>query len=168
MYNSLLLLMPNSQSILPQLLFLLGSRKCVLYGAHNSCMHAKSLQLCPILCNPMNCSPPDSSVHGILQQEFWSGLPFPSPADLPDPGIEPPSLVAPALQVDSLLLATGEASTQFLNPSKRLRAVPRRRFIWTEQYFHIVLILPINNSHFTGKKTETESSHMTWSSSESQ
>ena len=33
------------------------------------------------------------------RQEYWSGLPFPSPADLPDPGIEPRS---PALQADSL------------------------------------------------------------------
>ena len=32
------------------------------------------------LCNPMDCSPPGSSVHGILP---WSGLPFPSPGDLP-------------------------------------------------------------------------------------
>ena len=72
--------MPNSQSILPQLLFLLGSRKCVLYGAHNSCMHAKSLQLCPILCNPMTGSPPDSSVHGILQARIlvWVAIPFSS------------------------------------------------------------------------------------------
>ena len=36
-------------------------------------------------------SPPGSSVHGILQVgEYWSGLPFPSPGDLLDPGIEPP------------------------------------------------------------------------------
>ena len=33
------------------------------------------------------------------KQEYWSGLPFPSPGDLPDPGIEPRS---PALQADSL------------------------------------------------------------------
>ena len=39
-------------------------------------MHAKSLQLC--LCDPMDSSPPGSSVHGIFQQEYWSGLPFPS------------------------------------------------------------------------------------------
>ena len=37
-------------------------------------------------------SPPDSSVHGFLRQEYWSGLPFPSPGNLPDPGIEPQSL----------------------------------------------------------------------------
>ena len=44
------------------------------------------------------CSPPGSSVHGILQQEYWSGLPFPSLGDLPDPGIEPRS---PTLQADA-------------------------------------------------------------------
>ena len=36
---------------------------------------------------------------GLSRQEYWSGLPFPSPGDLPDAGIEPRS---PALQVDSL------------------------------------------------------------------
>ena len=41
------------------------------------------------LCDPMDCSSPGSSVHGILQKEYWSGLPFPSPGDHPDPGIEP-------------------------------------------------------------------------------
>ena len=34
---------------------------------------------------------------GFPRQEYWSGLPFPSPGDLPDPGIEPESLVSPAL-----------------------------------------------------------------------
>ena len=38
---------------------------------------------------------------GFSRQEYWSGLPFPPPGGLPDPGIEPAS---PALQVDSLLL----------------------------------------------------------------
>ena len=41
-----------------------------------------------LFCGPMDCSPPGSSVHGILQQEHWSGLPFPPPGGLPDPGIE--------------------------------------------------------------------------------
>ena len=31
------------------------------------CMRAKLFQLCPTLCDPLNCSPPGSSVHGILQ-----------------------------------------------------------------------------------------------------
>ena len=42
---------------------------------------------------------------GFFRQEFWSELPFPSPGNLPDPGIEPASPVSPALQVDSLLLS---------------------------------------------------------------
>ena len=39
---------------------------------------------------------------GFSRQEYWSGLPFPSPGDLPDPGIEPGT---PALQADSLPLS---------------------------------------------------------------
>ena len=40
---------------------------------------AKLLQSFPTLCNPIDGSPPGSSVPGILQQEHWSGLAFPSP-----------------------------------------------------------------------------------------
>ena len=39
------------------------------------------------------------------RQEYWSGLPFPSPGDLPDPGLEHTSPLAPALQADSSLLS---------------------------------------------------------------
>ena len=39
------------------------------------------------LCDPMDCSPPGSFVHGLLQEKHWSGLPLPSPGDLPDPAI---------------------------------------------------------------------------------
>ena len=42
---------------------------------------------------------------GFSRQEYWSGLPYPFPGDLPNPGIEPVSLVAPAVQADSLLLS---------------------------------------------------------------
>ena len=61
------------------------------------CMCAKLLKLCPTLCDPMDCNPPGSSVHGIFQQEYWSGLPCPAPGDLPNPRIEPTSLTSPAL-----------------------------------------------------------------------
>ena len=54
-----------------------------------ACVHAKSPQFCLTFCNPMDCSPPTSSVHVILQQEYWSGLPCPPPGDLPNPGIKP-------------------------------------------------------------------------------
>ena len=36
-------------------------------------------QLCPTLHDPMDCSPPGSSVHSIFRQEYWSGVPSPSP-----------------------------------------------------------------------------------------
>ena len=42
---------------------------------------------------------------GFPRQEHWSGWPFPSPGDLPDPGIEPASPVSLALQTDSLPLS---------------------------------------------------------------
>ena len=41
---------------------------------------------------------------GFSRQEYCSGLPCPSPGDLPDPGMEPVSFASPALQADSLLL----------------------------------------------------------------
>ena len=55
-------------------------------------------QLCLTLCDPMDCSPPGSSVHGILQARVQEWIPFPSPGGLPHPGISPRSAV---LQVDS-------------------------------------------------------------------
>ena len=49
------------------------------------CMKVKSesevAQSCPTPCNPMDCSPPGSSVHGISRQENWSGLSFPPPGE---------------------------------------------------------------------------------------
>ena len=63
-------------------------------------------QSCPTLCNPTDCSLPGSSIHGIFQQEYWSGVPLPSPGDLPNPGIEPGS---PTLQADALLSEPPEA-----------------------------------------------------------
>ena len=51
------------------------------------------------LCDSMDCSPPSSSVQGFSWQVYWSGLPFLSPGDLPNPGME---LGSPALQADSL------------------------------------------------------------------
>ena len=60
------------------------------------------VQSCLTLCDHMSCSPSASSVLGILQARKWSGLPFPPPGDLHDPGIKP---VSPELQVDSLPLS---------------------------------------------------------------
>ena len=62
---------------------------CVLVG-----------QLYPTLCDPKDCSLPGSSDMIFSRQEYWSGLPFPSPEDLPNTGIE---LESPVLQANSLL-----------------------------------------------------------------
>ena len=53
-------------------------------------------QLCPILCDAMDISQTPLSM-GFSKQEYWSGLPFPTPGDLPNPGIKPASLASPAL-----------------------------------------------------------------------
>ena len=55
---------------------------------------ANSLQPYLTLCNPTDCSPLGSSAMGFSRQEYWRGLPFPSPRVLPDPGIK---LASPAL-----------------------------------------------------------------------
>ena len=55
------------------------------------------LQWCPILCNPMNCNLPGSSLPGTLQARILGGLPFPPARELPNPGIEPVSLASPVL-----------------------------------------------------------------------
>ena len=73
---------------------------------NSSCKFCMCVQSCLTLWDPMDRSTQGSSVHGILQaQEYWSGLPFPPPGDLPDSGIEPTSPVSPALQADSLPLS---------------------------------------------------------------
>ena len=66
---------------------------------------AQSLQFYLTLCNPMYCSPPGSSVHGISQQEYWTGLSFLPLGDLPDPGIKLASPALPALTAVSLPLS---------------------------------------------------------------
>ena len=57
-------------------------------------------QSCPTLSDPMDCVAHQASLSmGFSRQEYWSGLPFSFPGDLPDAVIEPRS---PALQADSL------------------------------------------------------------------
>ena len=59
-------------------------------------------QSCLTLCDPWTVAHQAPSSMGFSRQEYWSGLPFPSPGDLPDPGIEPRS---PTLQADALTSA---------------------------------------------------------------
>ena len=75
------------------------------------CVHARMLsrfshvRLFATLCTVARQAPLSME---FSSQEYWSGLPFPPPGDLPNPGIEPESPVAPALQADSLSLSHRE------------------------------------------------------------
>ena len=66
-------------------------------------------------CDPMDCSPPGSSLHRIFQARILEWVAISSSGDLPDPGIKPLSPASPALQADSLLLShpqNGEDSNE--------------------------------------------------------
>ena len=87
--------------VLQEIFPIQGSNPCLLHllhwqadslplrylGSPNqiACMHAKSLQSCLTLCDPMDHSLPGSSAHGILQARYWSGLSWPPPRELSDP-----------------------------------------------------------------------------------
>ena len=71
---------------------------CGHYGEQHggSCVLCYA-QACPTLCDPMDCACQAPLCMEFSRQEYWRGLPFPVPGDLPDPGIEPTSLASPAL-----------------------------------------------------------------------
>ena len=65
---------------------------------HCVCLCAKSLQLCPTLCDSMDYIVFQSPLSmGFSRQEYWRGLPCPPPGDLLDPEIKPTSIISPAL-----------------------------------------------------------------------
>ena len=88
-----------------------------------------SRNLLETLCNPTDRSTPGSSVHGILQARILERLPFPSPGDLPDPGVESGSL---ALQAEALPteppgkphLGTGSNLLLCVSPKSNLHGPP--------------------------------------------
>ena len=87
-----------------------------LYRGHCTCACAKLLQSCPTLCNPMDCDPPRSSVHGILQARILEWVALLSSRGSPDPGIQAVPLMSPALAGGFLTTsATWEALLWSLN-----------------------------------------------------
>ena len=83
--------------IITDIYWVLSTRHCVLFVC--VCVCVSCSVMCSTLSDPMNYSPPGSSVHGILQASILECVAIPFPRDLPDPGIEPGS---PALQAVSL------------------------------------------------------------------
>ena len=87
-------------------LFLIAE-KCSVTGTNHNlfiqlpinvcvCVCMLVCQSCPTLCNPMDCSHQAPLSMAFSRQEHWRGLPFSPPGDLPNPGIEPVTLVSPA------------------------------------------------------------------------
>ena len=122
-------------------------------GRPNVCVWSESVspcQSCPTLCDPMDCGPPGTSVHRIPRQEYWSRLPFPSPGNLPEPGIEPRS---PALQVDSLPSEPPGTSyththTHTHNHNKVKKSFPA---FWAVSQ-SMTIVLSVDNSTFHGRE----------------
>ena len=79
-------------------------------------MCAKSLQSCLTLCDPMDCSPPGSSVHGILQARILEWVAMPSSRGSSKPRDQTVSSVAPALQMGSLPLTAPAGSLPLAAP----------------------------------------------------
>ena len=78
---------------------------CQLSGANETSeSESEVAQSCPTLCDPVDCSPPSSSVHGILQARIleWVAISFSRGSSRSDPGIKPRS---PALQANALTSA---------------------------------------------------------------
>ena len=67
-------------------------QKCL---CNNTCVHAKSLSL-QLFATPRTVAHQALLSMGVSRQEYWTGLPCPSPGNLPNPGIEPASLTSSA------------------------------------------------------------------------
>ena len=88
-----------------------------------------------LFCKPIDYSPPGSSVHGISRHESWSGLPFPPPRNLPDPGM---AHVSPTLAGDSLPLShlrSPSESWPWINPVSFLCLLSSSHEVWLGQCY---------------------------------
>jgi len=74
-----------------------GERMCSPVFALLDLVHAHSLSRLQLFATPWIVAHQSPLSMEFPRQEFWSGLPFPPPGDLPEPGIEPMSLVSLAL-----------------------------------------------------------------------
>ena len=80
-------------------------------------MKVKSLSRVQLFATPWTIAYQSPLSMAFSRQEYWSGFPFLSPGDLPDPGIEPGS---PSLQPDSLPSEPHPRAELFLSPFKNL------------------------------------------------
>ena len=81
----------------------------------------KSLSRVRLFATPWTVAHQATPSIGFSRQEYWSGLPFPSPGDLPDPGIEPRS---PALEADALTFPPGKPFVKNKQTNKQQQTPP--------------------------------------------
>ena len=70
------------------------------------------------------------------RQEYWSGQPFPSPGDLPDPGTEPASLMSPALAGGFFITSATWETLQYTGTSQQLNCLYKNQY-FSEEYDRI-------------------------------
>ena len=87
------------------------------------------------LCDPMDCSLPDCSVYGIFQ-EYWSGLPCPTPGNLSDLEIEHMSPVFPALAGRFFTIEPPEKPIEVMSEWKSLSHVWLFVTLWVGYTIH--------------------------------
>ena len=97
------------------------------------CVHAQSLSRIRLFATPRTVARPALLSMEFSRQEYWSGLPFPSPGELPDAGIKPVSPVSPALASAFFTIALPgiQTHTVIQNPPSN---IPERTASWDCQF----------------------------------
>ena len=95
-------------------------------------MRADSLQSRPTLSDPWTVARQAPLSVGFSRREYWSGLPFPPPGDLPEPGTEPVSPVSPAPQA---ILYRLSLKTKFSVSPVHITFTPPQNFFCLHQCF---------------------------------
>ena len=81
-------------------------------------MRTVHAQLCLTLCDPMAVAHQTPLSMGFSRQRYWRGVPFPTPGDLPDPGIQPVSPATPAVARRFFTTSTTWEALRILGPSQ--------------------------------------------------
>ena len=110
------------------------TKSCFFQVYSKVCMEVLVTQSCPFLWDPMDCSPPGSSVHGDSPGEIGSGLSCPLPGDLSHSGTEPVSPVALHCRQILYHWATREAPQRSLEPEKseKFHNIHQVNFKWSK------------------------------------
>ena len=139
-----------------------------IYSPVHAYLHAKSLQLCPTLCDPVDYSPPvDPLSIGFFRQEYCSGLPCLPPGHFPYPGIKPtsPALAGRFFTTSISWEAPFTLSNFQIHNGVLLTSVTTLLHPMTYLYHNWKLVLfdPLHPYHLPPKSRHpTSGNHQTW------